>query len=211
MKALAFQLVITLLVVGVALAAYDYLRYPDIAQNQVQLAALKQKNANLVLTAQSQAQELGRLGLMLSGQPAPPPAEPAIEQVGGLNQREGAMSVRYVAPGLQEASAAKIAIAEHYQQTGEPPVSNLDAGLAEPVEYKGDSLRRMTVSANGTISLVYDERSGVDNGKIQFIPVINSALGRLDWRCVSPDFTNIAITMPPCEYVGVDVETAVGN
>lgn len=208
MRKLALQLVITLTAIGVALAAYDYLRRSDIAETRTQTAALKQQAPALLETTQSQTKELGRQAQALSdqaqalsNQATALKDEVAAEHLEAANQRQRAMIAVYLAQGLQAASSAKVAIAEYYYSTGKPPASNHDAGLVEPEEYKGDSLRRMTISTGGIITLVYDEKSSVDNGKIQLVPDIRNAQAQLNWRCVSPDFTNIATVLPPCQYV----------
>ena len=168
---------------------------------KAQTDALKERAAELVETTQAQTKELGRQTQALSEQATALKDQVADEHREAANQRERAMIAFNLAQGLTAASTAKVAITEYYYSNGEPPASNHDVGLAEAEQYKGDSLRNMTISRGGVITLTYDEKTGVDNGKIQLIPDINSAQAQLNWRCVSPSFANIAIMLPNCRYL----------
>jgi hypothetical protein len=98
------------------------------------------------------------------------------------------------------AGGAKTAVAEFYASRGDWPAKNEDAGLPIPDAYRGESLRSLRVDGPA-ITLTFDARSGVDDGKIILTgeATPNLAMG-ISWVCISPNIADIAAIFPPCKY-----------
>lgn len=47
---------------------------------------------------------------------------------------------------------------------------------------------------------MYNEKSGAGGGTIRLPLQINNATMMIRWTCVSPDFTDIALSVAQCEY-----------
>lgn len=184
-KGLFQQFVVTLVAIGVALLAYYYFRQP-------QVEAARKQTAELA----DQAQELGEQATALKEQVAE-------EHRKAAQRKEKFLIASYRAEGLQAASSAKLAIIEHYFSTGKLASSNAQIGLPAPDEFRRQSLRNMAISAGGVIILTYDAKSGIEGGIIELRPDFSNAYN-VQWHCVSPDFREIAETMPQCSYQGQD-------
>jgi len=96
----------------------------------------------------------------------------------------------------------KVAVAEYYMSMGKLPSSNKQAGLAEPGDFRGRTLKSATIRTDGSIELVFDANSGVDGGRIRLIPDLAhaNAMG-VQWRCESPDFALVRRIIPTCDFV----------
>jgi len=95
--------------------------------------------------------------------------------------------------------SAKVAVAEYFFNRAEWPTSNEQAGLPAPDAYKGDSLRKLEVTGN-TLTLTFDEKSGVDGGQIVMVADgSNPAMG-VSWKCTSRNLGFIATVVPACTY-----------
>ena len=120
-----------------------------------------------------------------------------------IPERETAIARNFVASDLGIVGSAKVAIAEVLMSEGHAPESNRAAGLPEPTDLRGNSLRATYVRQGGVIVMEFDERSGVDGGLIQFTPDIELALrgGPLNWRCTTSDYKDIQFYLPVCSFV----------
>ncbi|MGA9334257.1 MAG: pilin [Rudaea sp.] len=203
-KLLLAQFLVTLTAVVMALVAYDYYRRPDTEAARAQTQALKRQADALVQGTQSQTQALREQAKSLSEQATALKNEVSAEHRAADAQRERFMAATYRAEGLQAVGAAKVAVAEYYENYGKFPTSNSQVGLAPPDQFKGQSLRRMAISEGGVISLIYDAKSGVDGGTIRLIPDNTHPGTPLKWRCISPNFSDIAVTIPQCSYRAPD-------
>lgn len=101
------------------------------------------------------------------------------------------------------AHSMRVAVAESYMNMGAMPANNAAAGLPSPDAYRGKSLVSATLSGDGVIELVFDEKSGVKEGRIRMIADVSRAdsMG-MQWRCESPDYVLIKRILPLCEYTG---------
>lgn len=178
---LLLQFVVTLAAVGVALLAYDYFRQPEIDAARQQTAALA-----------SQAQQLGDQATALKNQVA---EQRSKEEA----RKQKFLTASYRAEGLQVAASAKVAVVESYFNTGKLPSSNAEVGMSAPDEFQTQSLRSMRIGDGGVITLTYDAKSGVDGGIIQLVPDLDNTYN-IQWKCTSPDFRDIAETIPQCSY-----------
>jgi hypothetical protein len=98
-------------------------------------------------------------------------------------------------------SAVKTSVAEYYVSQGKMPQDNKQAGLFEPPEYRGQTLRSVTVSPDGTIDYEFDANSGVDGGHVLLLPDLTHAQSMgPQWRCVSHDYSDIARAIPTCAF-----------
>lgn len=159
-----------------------------------QTRALQAQAAELNQRLQSANEEATALKNEVAGQRA--------EVAQGKVQQQVA---RALTEGLQLAQAARVAITESYQTTLQWPATNAEAGLPEASQLFADSLRSLRVGASGVISLVFNEKSGVSGGVIRLIPEAN-ATGRVNWRCETASYPDIAAIVPQCRYIRPDGE-----
>ena len=96
-------------------------------------------------------------------------------------------------------SPAKTAVAEFYANRQTWPDSNQGTGLPEPESYRGESLRRLEVAGN-TVTLTFDQRSGVDGGQIVMTGDASNPAMSVGWKCTSPNLPNVAAALPGCTY-----------
>lgn len=102
---------------------------------------------------------------------------------------------------MQVFAAMRVAIAEYYASMGKMPATQADAGLPAPEQYRGKSLKSAALSPDGTIELVFDAQSGVDGGRVLFVPdtAHAEAMG-IQWHCRTPDYPLIRRALPTCDY-----------
>ena len=88
-----------------------------------------------------------------------------------------------VAHGINLASAAKVAVAEFYQDTGDYPTDNSTAGLAAADSIRGKYVTQVEVTAGGNIEVTF--------GNDVNIKILNAVMtvsatdneGSLSWAC----------------------------
>ena len=98
-------------------------------------------------------------------------------------------------------AGAKVAVAEYYARHGSWPRKNEDAGAAAPTTFRERSMRSLEINGQ-TITVTFDARSGVDDGKIVFTGTADDdASTSVHWTCESPNITDIASILPECMYV----------
>jgi hypothetical protein len=106
----------------------------------------------------------------------------------------------------------RTALAEAYMNFGRMPANAAEAGLSAPEQYRGKTLKSATLLADGTIELVFDAQSGVDGGRVRFVPDLThvNATG-IQWRCETDDYPLIARVAPTCEYkqAAIAADTAI--
>lgn len=112
----------------------------------------------------------------------------------------------------------RTAIVEAYMNLGRMPVNATQAGLSPPEQYRGKTLKSATLQDDGRIELIFDAQSGVDGGRVWFVPDTTHANATgIQWRCETSDYPLIARAVPTCEYrqavIAVDsaVRTIRGN
>ncbi len=98
-------------------------------------------------------------------------------------------------------TGARLAVVESYMNSGRMPASNADAGLLGADTYKGHSLKSLSVSDGGTITLRFDAASGFDGGEIEWLPDLTGveSMG-VQWECITHDFKQIVRALPGCVY-----------
>lgn len=112
----------------------------------------------------------------------------------------GAAGNDAVKADLQRAlGAAKVAVAEYYASNAQWPADNAAAGLPAADTFRGESLRRLEVAGN-TITLTFDQRSGVDGGRLVLTGDVSNPVMGPGWTCTSPDLDYIASVVPNCSY-----------
>lgn len=102
---------------------------------------------------------------------------------------------------LQAVAGMRVAIVEYYLTNGRMPAQQADAGLPAPERYRGRTLTSATMTADGSIDLMFDAASGVDGGRIRFVADTTraEAMG-VRWRCETADYPQIKRVSPLCEY-----------
>jgi type IV pilus assembly protein PilA len=101
-----------------------------------------------------------------------------------------------VAHGINLASAAKVAVAEFYQDTGDYPTNNSTAGLAAADSIRGKYVTQVEVTAGGNIEVTFGNDVNV---KILDAVMTVSATdndGSLSWECTG-DVTLVDKWLPP--------------
>jgi len=102
---------------------------------------------------------------------------------------------------LGAASRMRPAILDYYMREGTLPATNAEADLFAPDQYHGKSFRSITVLPGGQIEVVLNALSGVDGGRILYVPTGDwNALSLHSWRCETPDYPLIECVMPSCSY-----------
>jgi len=119
----------------------------------------------------------------------------------GLNVAEHARLSLALPDALGAASRMRPAILDYYMREGTLPATNTEAGLLAPDQYHGKSFRSITVLPDGRIEVVFNALSGVDGGRILYVPTGDwNALSLHSWRCETPDYPLIECVMPSCSY-----------
>ena len=83
------------------------------------------------------------------------------------------------------------------------PASNTEAGVAPPAQFASNSVRTISVGAEGVIDVALTAASGVDGGVMRFRPdyAPQSGGGDVHWSCASESFANIGdLTGGNCEH-----------
>ena len=104
-----------------------------------------------------------------------------------------------VSEGLSLAAGAKAAVAEYYQDQGDFPSDNDEAGLEDAANIKGKYVDAVTVASAGAINVTYSNASGFSankniNGATLTLQAADNA-GSIAWTC-SGDATLVDKWLP---------------
>ncbi|MAM88753.1 MAG: hypothetical protein CME36_15720 [unclassified Hahellaceae] len=102
--------------------------------------------------------------------------------------------------GFLAGSAVRYAVQDYVIEHGRLPASNQDLGLPEPQAYARGALSSVAVGERGRITLTFNERSGVDDGTIQLVPIASDPLYGVQWDCKTPSFEDIQSWAPACRF-----------
>ncbi len=124
--------------------------------------------------------------------------------LGGQSQQmhQDARQATWLANGLSLATAHKMVVAESFMMEGTFPQDNEEVGYPAAVEFAADGVKSIGIIENGIILIVYDQKTGRDNGTILLTPTWKAAIGRLEWRCTTSDYPLIENSMRSCHYEG---------
>ena len=89
-----------------------------------------------------------------------------------------------IAEGLNLAAGAKVSVAEYYQEYGQYPAGNAEAGLEDPNNIRGNYVESVTV-ANEVITITFGAGA---NQRIDGESIVVTAAeqdGSLNWTCAS--------------------------
>ena len=101
-----------------------------------------------------------------------------------------------VAHGINLASAAKVAVAEYYQDTGDYPTDNNTAGLAAAASIRGKYVTQVEVTADGNIEVTFGNDVNVKILNAVLTVSANDEQGSLSWACTG-DVTLVDKWLPP--------------
>ena len=87
-----------------------------------------------------------------------------------------------VSEAMSLAQAARTAVTETFQSTGDLPGNNGDAGLTAAGTITGDHVTSVTVEGDGVIRVAFD---GNQTFEITFTPDTTSG-GSVTWECATP-------------------------
>jgi ankyrin repeat protein len=91
----------------------------------------------------------------------------------------------HIAEAMNLVAQFKMGIAEHYQQMVDPPNSNREAGLPDPESFNGRSVKSVSVSQGGVITVYFNDKVSED-ASIVFIPEFTASnLQGIQWSCTS--------------------------
>ncbi|GAA3956874.1 pilin [Allohahella marinimesophila] len=102
--------------------------------------------------------------------------------------------------GFLAGSAVRYAVQDYAIEHGSLPASNADLGLPEPEAYARGALAAVAVGDRGRITLTFNDRSGVDGGTIQLVPIASDALYGMQWDCRTASYEGIQSWAPACRY-----------
>lgn len=93
-----------------------------------------------------------------------------------------------VSEGLSLSAGAKVAVAEFYQDRGEWPNGNADAGLSNATDIQGQYVSSVTVGAsNGLITIAYNKTATNQNIRSANLTLeATNYNGSIGWDCDSP-------------------------
>jgi type IV pilus assembly protein PilA len=105
-----------------------------------------------------------------------------------------------VSEGLNLSSAAKVAIAERFQDTGSMPTGQGTAGLPQAASIVGNHTSSIAVGAAGVITATYKTLgAGVDSGATILLTPTNT-VGSIAWACSHPNTLTNAQVPAQCRY-----------
>jgi len=101
-----------------------------------------------------------------------------------------------VSHGINLAAAAKVAVAEYYQDRGAYPGDNTTAGLSAAATITGKYVLQVEITGGGLIEVTFgkDANSKILNAVMTITPTDNE--GSLSWACVG-DATLVDKWLPP--------------
>jgi len=201
------QVVLTVVAVLIVLLGYDHYRRTEARAARDQAEALRQQAETLsrqtraqTEALQQQAQALQQQSEALRNKTTELQQQVVQEHETAAEEQRMRLTRSYRMEGLAAAQSVKVAIAEYYMNNARLPHSNREAGVAEPDKFSGESLRSLIVDTQGAITLTFDEKSGVRGGTIRLIPDVSNQTMGVKWRCTSPDFSDIALSIAQCAY-----------
>ncbi len=102
-----------------------------------------------------------------------------------------------VAHGINLASAAKVAVAEYYQDTGDFPTDNTTAGLAAAASIRGKYVTQVEVTAGGHIEVTFGNDVNIKIlDAVMTVSANDASDGSLSWACTG-DATLVDKWLPP--------------
>jgi Pilin (bacterial filament) len=87
-----------------------------------------------------------------------------------------------ISEGFSLLGSTKRYVAAYYEDKGQWPASNAEAGLRPPAEFATQSVTSLTVSEGGVLTARFNEKSGRKNGLLRFIPSVDQETG-IHWQC----------------------------
>jgi hypothetical protein len=125
-------------------------------------------------------------------------AAPATPSPADLQRR-----MQVVAEALKEVGPVKQAVQSYRLSHEDFPASNAEARLLGPLAFASNSVRTITIGAEGVVDVSLTSASGVDGGIIRFRPdyAPQSGGGDVHWTCASASYADIAdLTGGLCEH-----------
>lgn len=86
-----------------------------------------------------------------------------------------------VTEGLSLASAGKTAVSEYYASNGTLPGTNTEAGMAASTSISGNSVRHVSVGADGVIEVEFSAPAQIDGSTLVMTPTTSA--GQITWSC----------------------------
>jgi pilin len=114
-------------------------------------------------------------------------------------RRQKYVGAAYITQGFSLLSIAKMHVTASYEERGRWPSSNEESGLPPSSDYASDSVSGLSVSEGGVITVTFNEKSGVKDGKLRLTP---HAGMDIRWKCTTPSFKEIEKWAPQCTFEG---------
>ena len=157
------------------------------------------QNAQQIETLKAQTDRLSEEANRLSQESATFKRQVDDERLAAEKMAKDLNQAASLVNGFQLSMGVKTAITSYYAEQNAFPKSNADIGVGESDSFKSSTLKSLSVSKGGVITLTYDEKTGVDNGTIRLTPSANN-MQIINWKCSSPNYENIAKIFSSCTY-----------
>lgn len=105
--------------------------------------------------------------------------------------------------GIAATARPRHLIEQYFLEHGYFPLSNAQAGLSQPESYSRDALRRATVGRQGSLELIFDQRSGRFGGQVLMTPEFKNARGGMIWHVQTSNLKGLERYLPGCSYIRV--------
>ncbi len=194
MNSLWKKIAIVLLLVIVIIS---YMNFQQIKVNQQQALKILQQITDTKKQSQQLNQQIEVMNTVANNLIKERETEKSIIAIQEKNSQK-MINMTYIAQGFSAISAFKVYITEFYMMHGRYPQSNADLKMSPPYEFATDVIRTVSVSEGGVITITYNEKSGIDNGKISFVPLEKNH--QIQWKCSTRDYKSITQFMSQCHY-----------
>lgn len=112
-------------------------------------------------------------------------------------KRKKSIQAAYITQGIGLLNAARVRVMNSYDGKGQWPSSNEESGLPPSSAFASDSVSGLAVSEGGVITVTFNEKSGVTDGKLRLTPHVGMDTR---WECTTPSFKEIATWAPQCRF-----------
>lgn len=110
---------------------------------------------------------------------------------------------RAIGEAIASIASTKQAVAQYRLNHDGFPASNAEAGVRPASAFASDTVKSVSIGAEGVIDTTLTALSGVDDGVIRFRPTLapESDQGQVQWVCTSASYADISdLTTGTCTH-----------
>jgi len=114
-----------------------------------------------------------------------------------------AAQTRAIGDAIASIAYTKQAVTKYRLNHDGFPASNAEAGISPAAAFASDTVKSVSIGAEGVIDITLTALSGVDDGIIRFRPTLapESDHGQVQWACTSASYADISdLTTGTCTY-----------